>query len=58
MGSGRGYVGGGRLQSTSGESLVRQILFGTRFFEKEFGVKNEILWFLMYSGIAEPCPKY
>ena len=28
----------------SGESLVRQIMFGTRFFEREFGVKNEILW--------------
>ena len=28
----------------SGESLVRRILFGTRFFEEEFGVKNQILW--------------
>lgn len=29
---------------TSGESLVRQILFGKRFFREEFGVENEILW--------------
>lgn len=28
----------------SGESMVRQLLFGTRFFQKEFGVKNEIVW--------------
>lgn len=29
---------------TSGESLVRQILHGTRFFQEEFGVKNDVLW--------------
>ncbi|MCM0649674.1 alpha-mannosidase [Clostridium swellfunianum] len=29
---------------SSGEALVRQFLLGTRFFEKEFGVKNDILW--------------
>ena len=29
---------------SSGEALVRQFLYGTRFFEKEFGVKNRILW--------------
>lgn len=28
----------------SGESLVRQILYGTRFFENEFGVKCNVLW--------------
>lgn len=29
---------------TSGESLVRQLLHGTRFFEEEFGVTNDVLW--------------
>ena len=29
---------------TSGESLVRQILFGKRFFREEFGVESTILW--------------
>lgn len=28
----------------SGESLVRQFLFGKRFFRREFGVDNDILW--------------
>lgn len=29
---------------TSGESLVRQIMFGKRFFREEFGVDSTILW--------------
>ncbi|MCI1956550.1 MAG: alpha-mannosidase [Oscillospiraceae bacterium] len=29
---------------TSGESLVRQILFGKRFFREEFGVDSKVLW--------------
>lgn len=29
---------------SSGEALVRQFLYGMRFFEKEFGVRNKILW--------------
>jgi alpha-mannosidase len=29
---------------TSGESLVRQIMFGKRFFRDEFGKENEVLW--------------
>ena len=28
----------------SGESLVRQILYGKRFFKNEFGVENKFLW--------------
>lgn len=28
----------------SGESLVRQFLFGNRFFEKEFGVRSRLAW--------------
>ncbi len=29
---------------TSGESLVRQILFGKTFFKEEFGIDNKIVW--------------
>lgn len=29
---------------TSGESLVRQILFGKTFFKNEFGIENKIVW--------------
>jgi len=29
---------------SSGEALVRQLLYGTRFFEREFGKKCEYLW--------------
>ncbi len=29
---------------SSGEGLIRQILFGKRFFQKEFGVDNKIMW--------------
>ncbi|MGQ9630522.1 MAG: alpha-mannosidase [bacterium] len=29
---------------TSGESLVRQFLFGKRFFRREFGAENRLLW--------------
>ena len=28
----------------NGESLVRQILYGKRFFKKEFGIDSDILW--------------
>ncbi|WP_226966005.1 alpha-mannosidase [Tessaracoccus defluvii] len=28
----------------SGESLARQLLYGTRFFEREFGVRSEVGW--------------
>ena len=31
-------------QLTSGESLVRQLVYGMRFFEEEFGVSPETLW--------------
>lgn len=42
---------------TSGESLVRQILFGTSFFEKEFGVKNRILWLPDVFGYSAALPQ-
>ncbi|HHY83654.1 MAG TPA: alpha-mannosidase [Clostridiales bacterium] len=42
---------------TSGESLVRQVMFGTRFFEKEFGVKNEILWLPDVFGYSAALPQ-
>ena len=42
---------------SSGESLVRQILFGTRFFEKEFGVKNKILWLPDVFGYSAALPQ-
>lgn len=42
---------------TSGESLVRQILFGKRFFKKEFGVDNKILWLPDVFGYSAALPQ-
>lgn len=41
----------------SGESFVRQLMFGTRFFEKEFGVKNRILWLPDVFGFGGAMPQ-
>lgn len=41
----------------SGESLVRQVLFGTRFFENEFGVKSKILWLPDVFGYSAALPQ-
>lgn len=41
----------------SGEALIRQLLFGTRFFEKEFGVKNSILWLPDVFGYSAALPQ-
>lgn len=42
---------------SSGESLVRQILFGTRFFREEFGVENKILWLPDVFGYSAALPQ-
>lgn len=42
---------------SSGESLVRQILFGTRFFREEFGVENRILWLPDVFGYSAALPQ-
>lgn len=42
---------------TSGESLVRQFLFGTRFFEKEFGVRSNVLWLPDVFGYSWSLPQ-
>ncbi len=42
---------------TSGESLVRQILHGKRFFKEEFGVDNKILWLPDVFGYSAAIPQ-
>lgn len=42
---------------TSGESLVRQILFGKRFFKKEFDVESEVLWLPDVFGYSAALPQ-
>lgn len=41
----------------NGESLVRQCLYGIRFFEKEFGKKNHILWLPDVFGYSASLPQ-
>lgn len=41
----------------SGEALVRQFLYGTRFFEQEFGKKNQILWLPDVFGYSAALPQ-
>lgn len=41
----------------SGESLVRQILFGKRFFKEEFGADNVILWLPDVFGYSAALPQ-
>ncbi len=42
---------------TSGESLVRQFLYGKRFFKEEFGKDNEILWLPDVFGYSAALPQ-
>ncbi len=42
---------------TSGESLVRQFLYGKRFFQKEFGKDNRILWLPDVFGYSGALPQ-
>lgn len=41
----------------SGESLVRQFLVGKRFFQKEFGVNNKIMWLPDVFGYSASLPQ-
>lgn len=41
----------------SGESMVRQIMFGTRFFKKEFGVNSTIVWLPDVFGFSGAIPQ-
>lgn len=42
---------------TSGESIVRQILYGTRFFREEFGISNTYLWLPDVFGYSWALPQ-
>lgn len=42
---------------SSGESLVRQLLHGYRFFKEEFGVESEILWLPDVFGYSVALPQ-
>ena len=42
---------------TSGESLVRQILYGKRFFKEEFDADNKVLWLPDVFGYSAAMPQ-
>ncbi len=42
---------------TSGESLVRQVLYGKRFFKQEFDVENRVLWLPDVFGYSAALPQ-
>ncbi len=42
---------------SSGESLVRQVIYGKNFFKDEFGVENKVLWLPDVFGYAAALPQ-
>lgn len=42
---------------SGGESIVRQILYGKRFFEREFGYENDFLWLPDVFGYSWALPQ-
>lgn len=42
---------------SSGESLIRQILYGKKFFKEEFGEENSILWLPDAFGFSAALPQ-
>ncbi len=42
---------------SSGESLIRQVMYGKQFFKDEFGVNNRILWLPDVFGYAAALPQ-
>lgn len=42
---------------SSGESLVRQFLYGKRFMQKEFGVESKVLWLPDVFGYSAALPQ-
>lgn len=42
---------------TSGESLVRQLLYGRRFFRQEFGVESRVVWLPDVFGYSGALPQ-
>lgn len=42
---------------SSGESLVRQVLYGKRFFKNEFGVNSRVLWLPDVFGYSAALPQ-
>ncbi len=42
---------------TSGESLVRQLLYGKRFFKEEFGIDSRVLWLPDVFGYSAAMPQ-
>ncbi|MBE6667561.1 MAG: alpha-mannosidase [Ruminococcaceae bacterium] len=42
---------------SSGESLVRQVMYGKRFFKDEFGVENRVLWLPDVFGYSAALPQ-
>ncbi|MBE6703419.1 MAG: alpha-mannosidase [Ruminococcaceae bacterium] len=42
---------------SSGESLVRQVLYGKNYFKQEFGVENRVLWLPDVFGYSAALPQ-